>query len=354
MDILEQLKQNRRKFRVDHFDILVKDYVNRFNEGKIILNPPYQRVFRWDMRNQSQLIESVLIGLPLPPIFVFSNEDALWEIVDGVQRTNTFCNFLNNYDTYTFCGCEILTELNGKTLKSLPDYVKNSLENVRIRIEIIEDTADIESQYILFNRLNSNGLDLSPQEMRNFLIYKVNSNFYKKISELKNLHSFKLSINLKEEHIDKQEDIEYIIRFFLSRKFAIDSNNRNYDTIPDLIDNEIKEYLKTYDNSYLEKEYSLFEKTFNYIYELLGDNSFRYFIKKSNSIVNTYSITCGISFFINECIKNYSHDEMKKIMKNYYESNEYKNITKQSYSPTKRMIDISKFSYAYFKEKLGK
>ena len=107
MDILEQLRQNRRKFRVDHFDILVKDYVNRFNEGKIILNPPYQRVFRWDMRNQSQLIESVLIGLPLPPIFVFSNEDALWEIVDGVQRTNTFCNFLNNYDTYTFCGCEI-------------------------------------------------------------------------------------------------------------------------------------------------------------------------------------------------------------------------------------------------------
>lgn len=347
--IVEQINRGRKKFRVDHFDILVSEYVARFNNGKIILDPPYQRTFRWDIVNQSQLIESVLLGLPLPPIFVFSNQNALWEVIDGVQRTTTFCNFLNDkVNKHIFEGCEILTELNGKSYSDLPEFVKNSLGNVRLRIEIIEDTADIQSQYLLFSRLNSNGINLSPQELRNFLIYKINPDFYNKINDLKNNELFKSAIDFKSSRKEKQEDLEYVIRFFLSRKFALDKPSPNsYNKIDNLITAEIKEFLENNTPVSLEKEYGIFVETFAFINNLLGPNSFRYFIPKINSIVNTYSIAPALSFFLDE-YKN--HEKTKSVIKSFYDSEKYQQITKQSYSPTKRMFDLSKYAYEFFSE----
>ena len=94
LKIMGEIKESRKKFRVDLFDIVVSEYVNRYKDKKIVLDPPYQRIFRWDEEKQSALIESILIGIPLPPIFAFSNEDYEWEIIDGVQRTTTLLHFL--------------------------------------------------------------------------------------------------------------------------------------------------------------------------------------------------------------------------------------------------------------------
>ncbi|HDP1311284.1 TPA: DUF262 domain-containing protein, partial [Enterococcus faecalis] len=183
MKIMDEIRENRKKFRVDHFDIVVSEYVSRYKERKIVLDPPYQRIFRWDIEKQSALIESILIGIPLPPIFAFSNDNYEWEIIDGVQRTTTLLHFLvpelfpekfnvKNGKGPVIEGCTILKELNGKRIDDLPENAVNALKNARLRIELVEDNSDSYSQYLLFSRLNNNGEPLSAQELRNFLIYK--------------------------------------------------------------------------------------------------------------------------------------------------------------------------------------
>ena len=145
----EQVKENRKKFRVDHFDMVISEYIERYNRGDLVLDPPYQRLFRWDDISQSQLIESILIGIPLPPIFVFQNEDFRWEIIDGLQRTNTLIKMLGSNSEKIFQGCDIITELNGKKFVDLPENMQRVIRNTRIRIEVVEETDDIFSQYLL-------------------------------------------------------------------------------------------------------------------------------------------------------------------------------------------------------------
>ncbi|AIY83765.1 hypothetical protein U729_2625 [Clostridium baratii str. Sullivan] len=349
-DLDNQVKENRKKFRVDHFDMVISDYVQRIKTGELILDPPYQRLFRWDDETQSQLIESILIGIPLPPIFVFQNDDAKWEVIDGLQRTTTLSNYLSNKEKdeeKIFKGCNIITELNGKTFDELPNNLQRIIKNTRIRIELVEETDDIFSQYLLFNRLNSNGEKLGAQEIRNFLIYKLNNEFYYKLIEISKENEFIECLGLKDERVQKQENVEYALKFFLCREFENIEKLDKYENLNDLITKETEKFLKKYSNDYLAKEFDIFIKTFKLIYSEFGKNSFRYYQKRLNNIANTFSMAIGISKIINS---NISSKELKDICKEYFECETYKSIAARGYSPTKRIFELSKFSIKFFKE----
>ncbi|EJT5919132.1 DUF262 domain-containing protein [Clostridium perfringens] len=346
-----QVKENRKKFRVDHFDMVISDYVQRINTEELILDPPYQRLFRWNDETQSQLIESILIGIPLPPIFVFQNDEAKWEVIDGLQRTTTLFNYLseknNEKNPKVFQGCDILTELNGKTFNELPENMKRIIKNTRIRIELVEETDDIFSQYLLFNRLNSNGEKLGDQEIRNFLIYKLNNKFYDDLIKMANEEDFIKCLGLKDERVQKQENVEYALKFFLCREFGNIESLEKYDKLSELITKETERYLKKYTNEYLEKEFDTFKKTFKLIYEKFGDNAFRYYKRRLNNIANTFSMAIGISSIIES---NISEEELKIICEEYFKCEKYNTISSRAYSPTKRIFELSRFSIEFFKE----
>ncbi len=359
-DIMDEIKENRKKFRVDHFDIVISEYINRYKDKKVILDPPYQRVFRWDIEKQSTLIESILIGIPLPPIFAFSNDDYDWEIIDGVQRTTTLLRFLapeifgKDAEDQIIQGCSILTSLNGKKISELPNNIISAINNFRLRIELVEDTSDSYSQYLLFSRLNNNGEPLSSQELRNFLIYKLNSEFYSELSILKKHTSFVNAFNLSKKRTKKQEDVEYILRFLLCRDIMIhnNANHQKYSTIDELITKEIEKYLTLKDNEYLINEYNLFKETYDFIVNLLGNNSFRHFHRRTNSVINTSIIGPVISTNL-ELFKNLDKEVLLEIIKNFYESGDYIKITSQSYSPTRRFFVLSEYTKQYFDSAIG-
>lgn len=365
LNIMSDIKENRKKFRVDHFDIVVSEYVNRYKDKKIVLDPPYQRIFRWDEEKQSALIESILIGIPLPPIFAFSNEDYEWEIIDGVQRTTTLLHFLapelfpNKFDVENnnvpvIQGCTILKSLNGKKLNELPETIINAIKNFRLRIELIEDTSDSYSQYLLFSRLNNNGEPLSPQELRNFLIYKLNSDFYNKLSELRNNEQFVEAFNLSKKRVDRQEDIEYILRFLLCRDIMLGDkkNKENYSKIDELVTKEIEKYLRKKSNRDLEIEYEVFDETFDFIVKLLDKNSFRHFHPRTNSVINTSIIGPAISTNL-AAFRVMDKEKLLDSIEIFYNSQQYKKITSQSYSPTKRFFELSLYAKKYFDGVIG-
>lgn len=360
-NIDEQIQENRKKFRVDHFDMVISEYIDRYSRNELILDPPYQRLFRWDIIKQSQLIESILIGIPLPPIFVFQNSEYKWEIIDGLQRTNTLIKMLSPKADQKFEGCEIITELNGKAFNELPLNIQRVIRNTRLRIEVVEETDDIFSQYLLFSRLNSNGEQLEGQEIRNFLIFKMNKEFYKKLQEISKekvfLKCLKLAKNesKERERIKKQENVEYALKFFIGRELAKSEKINKYDNIDKLITKETEKYLKKYSNEYLLDEYLIFNKTFNLIYDVFGENAFKYYHIKLNNIANTFSMTVGISYVIDK-IESISLDirsnRLKEIVKKYYDSERYKKITASSYSPTRRMYELNKYSKNFFEGEL--
>lgn len=347
--LAHQVKENRKKFRVDHFDMVISDYIKRIETEELILDPPYQRLFRWDNITQSQLIESILIGIPLPPIFVFQNEDAKWEVIDGVQRTTTLFKYLTNESKEVFKGCNIITEINGKRFEDLPENFRRMIKNTRIRIEIVEETDDIFSQYLLFNRLNSNGEKLEGQEIRNFLIYKLNNKFYSELITSANEEYFIKCLGLKKERVKKQENVEYALKFFLCREFSRLEKISKYEKLEELITKESEFYLKKYSDEYLDKEFEIFHETFRFIYNKLGVNSFRCYQKKLNNISNAFSMAIGISYIMNYDLNKI---DINNLIKRYFESEKYKTITNRSYSPTKRIFDLSKYSAKFFEENI--
>jgi uncharacterized protein with ParB-like and HNH nuclease domain len=92
---IDQLTEERNKVDVATHDFSVRELVRMMNEDELNVAPAYQRMFRWDIEASSLFIESVFLGLPIPPIFVATNVGFQWEVVDGLQRLSTLAHFLS-------------------------------------------------------------------------------------------------------------------------------------------------------------------------------------------------------------------------------------------------------------------
>ena len=91
--IQEQLDSNRRSVSFDSYDLAARQLIEMLIENMIDIAPEYQRHFKWNAERQSQLIESLLLGIPVPSLFMATNKDSTWEVVDGLQRLTTLINF---------------------------------------------------------------------------------------------------------------------------------------------------------------------------------------------------------------------------------------------------------------------
>jgi len=90
----KEIEVSQRLVRTDAYQMSVGEVVNMYKDGEIVINPDFQRLFRWEAGQKSKLIESILLGIPLPPIFVFERESAKWELIDGLQRLSTILEFM--------------------------------------------------------------------------------------------------------------------------------------------------------------------------------------------------------------------------------------------------------------------
>ena len=136
------------------------------------LSPGYQRRARWDRRKKSLLIESFLMNVPIPPLFLFENDYNRYEIMDGRQRLEAISEFFEN--NYALTGLEYWPELQGKKYKDLPGTIQRGLLRRTINAVVLlaetsrsEDSFDI--RLMIFRRLNTGGVRLNPQELRNAL-----------------------------------------------------------------------------------------------------------------------------------------------------------------------------------------
>lgn len=172
-----ELDKHRHAVDTDYFDLSVRELVRMVEEREIRIAPEYQRKFRWSDQNQSALIESFLLGLPIPAVFVATNSDATWEVVDGLQRMCTVLRFMGidalesdqlkfSSNPLKLTGLKTLEAFEGMTYEVLPRSIQLMFGKRYIRVQVLSDKSDADVRFELFRRLNQGAVKLEPQEIR--------------------------------------------------------------------------------------------------------------------------------------------------------------------------------------------
>lgn len=260
----EQVSDQRARLSTDRMDISFGELINLYKNDELIIRPEYQRLFRWYPKQKTALIESILLGIPIPPIFVAEDESGIWELVDGLQRLSTIISFFGelkadiskiNYDAFnkndnTDDSMEdmedreeismgnrwkleeggLLQGLEGFDIDTLPSKFKINLKRAVCRVEILRGESNTAMKYELFKRLNSGGSKLTPQEIRNAVYRGINPNINMLILELSQNEKFKKLTALSEQKRQELYDQELVLRFiaFFNRLDKINSNTEMF------------------------------------------------------------------------------------------------------------------------------
>src|ERR1700686_455173 len=189
LDLLGKLDDRRKRAETKSLDISLNELADMYESGELQIRPEYQRMFRWSESKQSQFIESLLLEMPIPPIFVIELEEGKWELIDGLQRISTYLHFrgileapelnlpIREGDTLILEECDIVSDLNSKTYDDLPSPLQIRLKRSFLGVQVIRKETDRRFRYYMFKRLNTGGEPLSSQEVRNCTIRLLGSRF---------------------------------------------------------------------------------------------------------------------------------------------------------------------------------
>lgn len=241
-ELERQLDDARRSIFTDSYQMSVGELTNMFAEGDLIIRPPFQRLFRWNDDQKSRLIESILIGIPLPSIFVAQDEEGRWELVDGLQRMSTLLQLQGlldeaSYPALTLIGTKYLPSMHGLVwddpddpTKALTPAQRRDIKRAKIDLKIVQRGSDPQTKFDLFQRLNSFGSKLSSAEIRNAQLVGVNPDFVEWLDELSAYESFKTLVRLPESDLIKKYDQELVLRFLYLHELDDDEirNIRNF------------------------------------------------------------------------------------------------------------------------------
>lgn len=270
------------------YDYSVQYLYDLMNNGKIVLEVPFQRKQIWKSDKSSSLIESIIMNVPIPPLYFAEEENGKWLVLDGLQRLSSIKNFYDN--EFSLCKLEVLWELNKLKYKDLPPKSKSLLDDGMLRVNVIKKDSHRDIKYDIFMRLNRGAVTLNYQELRNCM-YRGNLNDAAK--ELCNENSDFLKILKQKKPHQRYLDVEFIIRYFaISDNIAVDSNGNVYlKGYKGKLVQYLNEYMDTHKNCTLEEKKNYkdrFNITIEKVVLVFGiDRAFRDISTESNKIYKT-------------------------------------------------------------------
>lgn len=315
----EAIDKKIGEVRTDALDISFGELVSLYSSKEFIIQPDYQRLFRWSDEQKSRLIESTLLELPIPPIFVMENVDGVLELIDGLQRISSIIQFIDpsliSKDPLELQGCDLVEELNGNTYENLSLSLKLRLKRSSVRTVLIKRQSKSFLRYEMFKRLNTGGSGLEPQEIRNCSARMLGENgiqFYAFLKEKASYAPFKNCIEtLAEVDKEKKGDEELVLRFFAAKNGLR------------LFKGNVRDWLDSYMESILlekihfdyEVEEDAFNSLFDYLNQVIGAGAFVKYRGTSpvGGLAPAYyeAVAVGTSKVLNE-IYTVSHDEVKQ------------------------------------------
>lgn len=339
----------------------IGELINLYSDNEIDIHPEFQRVFRWTQSQRVRLIESIMLNIPIPSIFVSQREDGVWDVVDGVQRLSTIFELAGvlrdeNDDLQLplkLSATDYLPALEGMMWQCeednayvIPTEIKLSIKRARIGVTIVKKESDATSKYELFQRLNTGGTNLSDQEVRNCLMIMANKEFFELTKTLDSLDDFRACIPLSNRKTDEQYRIELIIRL-LAGVYGDLTHYRQDDDLKKLLDDTAL-YMCEKDDLFDEMR-DKFEKTFAKLNNLFGEDSFKKYDsgrdRFSGVFLSSYFQAIAVGMFNNiDCIDGRPDEDIRTIINNIKESPEVTGQMRPGTRAVPRLKVLSDFS----------
>lgn len=288
MTLATEIDQRRREIRTDGYAMSIGEWISLYEKGELDIHPEFQRFYRWSNTQKTNLIESILLGIPLPPIFVSQRKDGIWDVVDGLQRLSTIFQLLGILKDEKNKPVEPLILQSTKYLPSLQGMQwndalnqKNSLSSEaqlaikrsKLAVSIILKESDSNAKFDLFQRLNTGGSELSPQEVRNCLLIMLNKKMYDWLKDLAQYSAFRSTISLSDRPLDEAYDIELALRFAILFNIN-ESGLQGMRDIGAFLTDHMTEIAKNKKFPYKKIE-TIFKQTFDILESTCGEDSFK-------------------------------------------------------------------------------
>lgn len=208
-----ELPAGKRAIYTDPADAEIDSLYNRYKRSKLIVQPDFQRDYVWDRKRASRLIESALLSIPIPIIYISEESDNKEYVIDGQQRLTSFFSFIDRKfpdgTEFKLNGLQVFTELNGKTYGDLSDTLQDHIRYFKLRTVTFKRESDENLKFEIFERLNTGAMPLNDQELRN-CIYRGPYNDL--IHELSHDPDFKFLLDVSTPD-KRRRDVELVLRF---------------------------------------------------------------------------------------------------------------------------------------------
>jgi len=269
----------------------IGELVNLYEDEELDIHPEFQRVYRWSDEQKSKLIESILLGIPLPSIFVAQRRDGVWDVVDGLQRISTILSFMGKLKGQDGVLLQPLKLQSTKYLPALAGKVwddrhnpesevdveiKRMFKREKLDIKIIKRESEGDTKFELFQRLNTGGSKLSDQEVRNCMLLMLNEVAYTWLKDLSSDTNFVVTTPISEKQEEECYNQELVLRYVVQRHTNEEIRREHSDVAP-YINAEMTHLFKVDSAFDYDAERKIFERTFKLLNEALGEDSFKKF-----------------------------------------------------------------------------
>ncbi len=218
-NFVDFLNKKQRELITSTIDYNLESLSQLITKKIIDLAPKYQRRFRWDDGRKSKLIESFLMNVPIPPIFLNEDDYGKYSVIDGKQRLSAVNDYLTG--KLVLNNLEIFKDLNGLNFFDLPNEFQNSLKiRANIRAIIILRQSDKDIKYEVFQRLNTGGVKLNAQEIRNSAFPGILNDQILELSVSRGFHKMLgIKSKTKSKIFQEMKDAELVLRFFALKDY---------------------------------------------------------------------------------------------------------------------------------------
>lgn len=287
VELINAVDSKIEKVHTQSLDISFNELLDMYTNGELDINPDYQRLFQWSEGARSRFIESLLLEMPVPPIYVIEETDGKYMLIDGLQRISSYLHLrgeltaehldppINPGEKLELTDCDIVPELNGNTFDDLGTALQIRLKRAFVRVEVVRKGSDPRFKYHMFKRLNTGGMLLTDQQVRNCTIRLLDPTFNDFIVRLSKIDEFQSCIaSLNQKKVLEAYDQELVLRFFALKNYRDEFKHDVADFLTEYMEavsdpDPEQRVLFNY-----EHEEEIFCKTFSILEKTLGEYAF--------------------------------------------------------------------------------
>jgi len=265
----------KRRVYTEQGDPEIESLYGKYKRGKLVIQPDFQRHFVWDAKKSSRLIESALLDIPLPVIYLSEEKDGKEYVIDGQQRLTAFFSFIDGQFPdgidFKLTGLKVFTELNRKSFKEIDEELQDKIRYCKIRTITFRRESEADLKFEIFERLNTGAVSLNDQELRNCIYRGPYNELLKKLSKNQDFMDL---LGLKKPD-ERMRDIELVLRFAAFYHFTY---LKYTPPMRKFLNKDMEKYQDISEVDAIELE-NAFKNAVTIIKSLLGNHAFKRFYK---------------------------------------------------------------------------